>query len=86
MDYDALFREKFEKFNELKKTMSEEEAYEKMLEGYPERQRKSFGPFIDNDTLAGGFAKAIPVYAEMGMEMSCGCAWKHQSLATMTLM
>lgn len=69
MNYDELFRNKFKTFCELRKSMSEEEAYEKMLEGYPERQRKKLGEYIDNSTLAEGFRKAIPVYAQMGMQM-----------------
>jgi len=70
MEYYEIFRKKFETFNELRKSMSEEDAYEKMLEGYPERQRKSLGPFIDNSTLADGFTKAIPIYAEIGMDLA----------------
>lgn len=69
MDYDELFRKKFERFNELRKTMSDDEAWEKMLEGYPERQREWFSPYIDNNSLAEGFRKAIPAYRSMGMDM-----------------
>ena len=68
-EHDDLFRKKFEQFNELRKTMSAEEVWEKMLEGYPERQRKWFGLYIDNNNLAEGFRKAIPAYKEMGMNM-----------------
>lgn len=68
-NYDELFRKKFETYNELIKKMSEDEVWEKMLEGYPERQRKSMGQYIDNNTLYEGFSKAIPAYKEMGMEM-----------------
>jgi len=64
-----LFRKKFETFVELSKQMGEEEAWEKMLEGYPERQRENMGSFIKDTTLAEGFRKAILVYKEMGMEM-----------------
>ena len=39
-NYDELFRKKFVTFNELRKTMSDEDAWEKMLGGHPERQRK----------------------------------------------
>jgi len=66
---DDLFKKKFETFNELCKTMSKDEAWEKMLEGYPERQREWFAPYIDNNSLVEGFRQAIPAYAEMGMVM-----------------
>jgi len=68
-DIDELFKKKFETFNELRKTMSEDDAWEKMLEGYPERQRKWFAPYIENNTLVEGFRQAIPAYAQMGMQM-----------------
>jgi len=70
MDHDELFRNKFKTFNELRKSMSEEDAYEEMLAGYPERQRRKIGEYIDNNTLAEGFGRAIPVYAKMGMQMA----------------
>lgn len=66
---DDLFRKKFETYNELCHSMTPDEAWEKMLEGYPERQRKWFAPFIDNNSLVEGFRQAIPAYAEMGMVM-----------------
>jgi predicted ArsR family transcriptional regulator len=69
VNYDEFFRKKFETFNELRKKMSKKEAWEKMLEGYPERQRKSMGQYIDNNTLYEGFTKAIPAYKAMGMDM-----------------
>ena len=64
-----LFRKKFEQFKKLKEEFGEEKAWEKMFEGYPERQKKLMGPYIENNTLAVGFSKAIPEYRKIGMEM-----------------
>ena len=64
-----LFRQKFERFKKLKEEMGEEKAWEKMFEGYPERQKKNMGRFIENNTLAEGFREAIPQYKQVGMEM-----------------
>ena len=64
-----LLKKKFEKFNQLKEELGEEKSWEKIFEGYPERQRKNMGQFIDNSTLAEGFSKAIPYYKQIGMDM-----------------
>ena len=64
-----IFRKRFETFNQLKDEMGEEKAWEKMFEGYPERHKKMMGPFIDNDTLAGGFTKAIAQFKKAGWDM-----------------
>ena len=64
-----VFRQKFERFKKLKEEVGEEKAWEKMFEGYPERQKKLMGPFIENNSLAEGFGRAIPEYREIGMEM-----------------
>ncbi len=68
-EMEKIFREKIEQFLELKKEMTDEAAYEKMLEGYPERQKKYFSEFIGDGTLAQGFTKAIAFYKQIGMEM-----------------
>jgi len=67
--YEDLFRNKFETFNALRKEMSDEEAWEKMLDGYPERQLQKMGQYINNATLVEGFRKAIPYYSKLGMVM-----------------
>jgi predicted ArsR family transcriptional regulator len=64
-----MFRQKFERFGKLVEEMGDQGAWEMMLDGYPERQRKSMGGLIENATLAEGFAKAIPLFKQMGMEM-----------------
>jgi predicted ArsR family transcriptional regulator len=66
---EEMFRKKFETFRELVATVGEEQAFEKMLEGYPERQKKQLGVFIDDTSLADGFTKATPIFEKMGMEM-----------------
>lgn len=42
-----MFRKKFEDFKKLKGEIGQEKALEKMFEGYPERQRKNMGQFIE---------------------------------------
>ena len=64
-----IFRSKFDTFVRLSEEMGERRAWDKMLEGYPERQKKHMGPLIENSTLAEGFTKAIPLFKQMGMEM-----------------
>jgi predicted ArsR family transcriptional regulator len=66
----ALFRRKFEAFHRLSTELGKDLAWEKMLEGYPERQKKQMGAFInDSSSLASGFSQAIPVFQKMGMSM-----------------
>jgi predicted ArsR family transcriptional regulator len=64
-----MFRKKFETFKDLTDAAGEDRAWEKMLEGYPERQKERMGPLINNTTLATGFTQAIPLFEQMGMEM-----------------
>ena len=64
-----MLKKKFEQFNKLKEEIGEEKSWEKVFEGYPERQRKNMGQFIENNTLAEGFSKAIPYYKQIGMDM-----------------
>lgn len=64
-----FFRKRFETFKKLAVEMGEKKAWEKMFEGYPENHKKMMGQFIDNDTLAGGFRKAIPDFKKGGWEM-----------------
>ena len=64
-----MLKKKFEQFNKLKEEVGEEKAWEKIFEGYPERQKKNMGQFIENNTLAEGFGKAVPYYKQIGMDM-----------------
>jgi predicted ArsR family transcriptional regulator len=65
----AMFRHRFETYRRLTEENGEGYAWEIMLEGYPERQKKHMGAFIEKATLAEGFKKAIPLFRQMGMEM-----------------
>lgn len=64
-----MLKKKFEQFKQLKEEVGEEKAWEKAFEGYPERQKKNMGQFIENNTLAEGFSKAVPYYKQIGMDM-----------------
>ena len=64
-----MLKKKFEQFKQLKEEIGEEKAWEKVFEGYPERQKKNMGQFIENNTLAEGFSKAVPYYKQIGMDM-----------------
>jgi predicted ArsR family transcriptional regulator len=61
-----LFRNRFIRYKKLVDDMGEEAAYEKMLEKYPDQQKALMGAFIDNNTLAEGFKKSIPLLRQIG--------------------
>jgi predicted ArsR family transcriptional regulator len=63
------FRQKFATYKELIARVGEASAWETMLEGYPERQRRQMGPYIEGAPLAAGFRLAIPAFKKLGMEM-----------------
>lgn len=65
----AMFRDRFDRYAALSAERGHEHAWETMLDGYPERQRLRMGPLIEGVPLADGFAKAIPLFRSMGMEM-----------------
>jgi hypothetical protein len=44
-----------------------EQARERCLEGYPERQRSKMGPLIEGRSLFAGFELAVPRFAEIGV-------------------
>jgi predicted ArsR family transcriptional regulator len=67
---EEMFRQKFARFGELVTTMDEEQAWEKMLEGYAERQKQHMGAFIEKATLAEGFTRALPFFTQLGMDMA----------------
>ncbi|ASQ91684.1 transcriptional regulator [Prosthecochloris sp. GSB1] len=62
-------RKTFSRFKELSKEQGPEMAWENMLEGYPDRQKKRMGPLLASPTLAEGFRLAVPAFASIGMEM-----------------
>lgn len=61
-----LFRNRFIRYKKMVEEMGEKAAYEKMLEKYPEQQKALMGTFIDNNTIAEGFKKSIPLLRPMG--------------------
>lgn len=61
-----LFKNRLIRYQNLVAQMGETEAYEKMLERYPEQQKALMGAFIDRDTLAEGFKKSIPLMRQIG--------------------
>ena len=70
MDAMEIFKKKFETYKKIMDEEGEQKAWDTLMEGYPERQKKNMVRFIDNDTLANGFTKAIPFYKQMGMDMA----------------
>jgi predicted ArsR family transcriptional regulator len=61
-----LFRNRFKRYKKLVEEMGEKAAFEKMMEKYPEQQKVLMGSFIDNDTIAKGFTKSIPLLRPLG--------------------
>ncbi len=64
-----MFRKKFEDYRRITDTEGEQQAHAFLMQGYAERQKKSLGPYIENNSLYEGFKKAIPIYAQLGMVM-----------------
>ncbi len=69
MQAETLFRQKFATFCQLTAQRDEAHAWEEMVAAYSERQKKQMGELIENDTLARGFSRGIPVFARMGLSM-----------------
>jgi predicted ArsR family transcriptional regulator len=63
-----LFRKRFVRYKKLIEELGEEQAYEAMLEKYPQQQKALMGTFIDHASLAEGFTKAIPLLGLMGFQ------------------
>lgn len=66
---ETLFRQKFTTFCQLKERVGEEQAWEEMVAAYVERQKNQMGALIANETVARGFARGIPIFARMGLDM-----------------
>ena len=62
-------RKKFSRFSKLIAEYGEENAWETMLEGFPEQQKQRMGPLLALPTLIAGFRLAIPSFNSIGMEM-----------------
>ena len=72
-NYDKQFiaatHQKFVEFKELEKQFGSEQAWEKILDRLPEKQKKRMAPFLAEPTLFEGFTRAIPFFESAGMEM-----------------
>lgn len=62
-------RKKFSRYRELVGQVGEAQAWETMLEGFPELQQQRMGPLLALPTLIEGFRLAIPAFNSIGMEM-----------------
>jgi hypothetical protein len=62
-------RKKFSKFRELSAEYGEEQAWEIMLEGFPELQKQRMGPLLALPTLIEAFRQSIPIFKAIGMDM-----------------
>jgi predicted ArsR family transcriptional regulator len=65
----AAAHQKFAAYRELSEQSGPEQAWEKMLEGFPEKQKQRMTPFLAASTLAEGFTQAIPFFKSAGMDM-----------------
>jgi len=63
-----LFRKKFETYRKVLDEAGEQQAWDTLFEGYPERQRKNMSRIL-NVSLAEAFSEAIEEYKQIGMEM-----------------
>jgi len=65
-----VFREKFATYKKIQDASGEKKAWDTLFDGYPERQRKNMGRFLEKHaTLAEAFSEAIPFYKQIGMDM-----------------
>ena len=65
-----MFREKFVVYRKVLDTEGENKAWDTLFDGYPERQRKNMGKFLEkHPTLAEAFSDAVAPYKQIGMEM-----------------
>jgi hypothetical protein len=68
MDINELYRQKFSTYRKVMDESGEQKAWDTLMQGYPERQRKNMGNLIKN-TLAAGFQQAVPQYNQLGFNM-----------------
>jgi predicted ArsR family transcriptional regulator len=55
------------RYLELREEVGEMEAFEAVLEGYPEQQRRLMGPYIETRSLADGFREVRDLFVELGI-------------------
>ena len=61
-----LFRKKFAMYKKIMDESGKQKAWDTLFQGYPERQKKNMGPFIENTTLAEGTAKLQKTAGTLG--------------------
>ncbi len=65
-----MFREKFVVYRKVLDEAGENKAWDTLFDGYPERQRKNMGKFLEkHPTLAEAFSDAVAPYKQIGMDM-----------------
>lgn len=65
-----VFRQKFVMYKKVLDESGEKKAWDTLFDGYPERQRKNMGRFLEkHNTLADAFTEAVPFYKQIGMDM-----------------
>jgi predicted ArsR family transcriptional regulator len=60
-------RARVEQYLSLREELGDEGAFETLMEGYPEQQRRCMGPYIENSGLAEGFKKVRDDFAQIGV-------------------
>ena len=63
-----IFRKKFETYRTVLDEAGEQQAWDVLFDGYPERQRKNMSR-IETASLFDAFSEAIETYKQIGMEM-----------------
>jgi len=61
-------RERLARYLKLRDEAGPDAARDDLLEGYVVRQRARMGPYIEGRTLAAGFRRVLPIFAEMGIQ------------------
>jgi predicted ArsR family transcriptional regulator len=51
----------------LRDELGHEQAFEALMDGYPEQQRRLMGPYIEHASLAEGFKKVRDAFAQIGV-------------------
>jgi hypothetical protein len=68
--FQAATGETFATYERLAKKLGPDQAWEKMLEGFPQRQKQRMTPFLSLPTLVEGFTRSIPFFERIGMKMA----------------
>ncbi|MBE9060626.1 L-2-amino-thiazoline-4-carboxylic acid hydrolase [cf. Phormidesmis sp. LEGE 11477] len=80
-----LFRKRFVRYQKLAAELGDDAAYEAMLKHYPAQQKALMGAFIDDNSLAKGFQKAIPLLGLMGFKTEVVDVSQHNTDAALEI-